>query len=58
MKIIEKIDKYIGKKKEKKADFSCQECGHVFKTAAAAERAANSDRGCPKCDGSDIDLRV
>lgn len=33
--------------------FSCLECGRKFKTAAAAERAA--DRGCPKCGGVDID---
>jgi predicted nucleic acid-binding Zn-ribbon protein len=31
------------------------ECGHRFKTVAAAMRAANGDAGCPKCGGSDID---
>lgn len=33
----------------------CQECGHKFASAAAAERAASSDRGSPKCGGSDVD---
>jgi predicted nucleic acid-binding Zn-ribbon protein len=36
--------------------FSCMECGHQFKSVKAAQRAAFSDRGCPKCGGSDIDL--
>ena len=36
--------------------FSCQECGHKFKTVKAAERAAFGSRGCPKCGSSDIDL--
>jgi hypothetical protein len=36
--------------------FSCQECGHKFKTVAAAQKASFSDKGCPKCGGSDIDL--
>jgi hypothetical protein len=36
--------------------FKCQECGSKFRTARAAERAAN--RGCPKCGGVDIDLSV
>jgi predicted nucleic acid-binding Zn-ribbon protein len=36
--------------------FSCMECGHVFKSVKAAERAAFSSKGCPKCGGSDIDL--
>jgi hypothetical protein len=36
--------------------FKCQDCGRKFKTARAAERAAN--RGCPGCGGVDIDLRV
>ena len=34
----------------------CQECGRVFKTARAAERAMNGDHGCPGCGGSDIDV--
>lgn len=34
--------------------FKCLECGKVFKTTRAAERAADS--GCPKCGGVDIDL--
>lgn len=34
--------------------FKCLECDKVFKTVAAAERAA--DVGCPKCGGVDIDL--
>jgi Zn finger protein HypA/HybF involved in hydrogenase expression len=36
--------------------FYCQECGHGFKTVKAAEKASFSDRGCPKCGGSDIDI--
>lgn len=36
--------------------FSCLECGRRFKTAAAAERAA--DLGCPKCGGVDIDCET
>ena len=36
----------------------CQECGRKFKTARAAERASFSDRGCPKCGGSDIDFSL
>jgi predicted nucleic acid-binding Zn-ribbon protein len=36
--------------------FACVECGHKFKTVKAAEKAAYSDAGCPKCGGSDIDL--
>ena len=36
--------------------FFCQECGHGFKTVKAAEKASYSDKGCPKCGGSDIDL--
>jgi predicted nucleic acid-binding Zn-ribbon protein len=38
--------------------FACQECGHRFKTIAAAERASFGPNGCPKCGGSDIDLGV
>lgn len=34
--------------------FRCQECGRKFKTARAAERAANN--GCPRCGGVDIDI--
>lgn len=36
-------------------EWRCQECGKVFKTVAAAEKAAFGDRGCPKCGSSDID---
>lgn len=36
--------------------FACMECGHKFKTIKAAEKASYSDKGCPKCGGSDIDL--
>lgn len=35
--------------------WQCLECGKKFASAEAAERAANSDSGCPKCGGSDID---
>jgi DNA-directed RNA polymerase subunit RPC12/RpoP len=34
--------------------FKCMECGRKFRTARAAERAANN--GCPKCGGVDIDI--
>ena len=36
--------------------FACMECGYKFKTVKAAEKASFSDKGCPKCGGSDIDL--
>lgn len=38
--------------------FACQECGHKFKTIAAAEKAAFGPNGCPKCGGADIDEAV
>ncbi len=38
------------------APFACMECGHAFRTIAAAERAAFGDTGCPRCGSSDIDL--
>ena len=38
--------------------FACMECGHKFKTIKAAEKASFGDAGCPKCGGSDIDLRA
>lgn len=38
--------------------FACMECGHRFKTVAAAKAAAFGDHGCPKCGGSDIDLEA
>lgn len=41
-----------------KAQFACMECGHKFRTVAAARFAAFGDRGCPKCGGSDIDLDI
>jgi predicted nucleic acid-binding Zn-ribbon protein len=41
---------------KKDSGFSCQECGHKFKTIKAAEKASFGDSGCPKCGGSDIDL--
>ncbi len=34
--------------------FKCMECGRKFRTAKAAERAA--DKGCPGCGGVDIDM--
>ena len=34
--------------------FQCQECGKLFRTVRAAERAYED--GCPKCGGCDIDL--
>ena len=36
--------------------FKCLECGRKFRTAKAAEKAAND--GCPGCGGVDIDLDV
>ena len=36
--------------------FACQECGKLFRTTKAAERAAYGDEGCPKCGSSDVDL--
>jgi len=36
--------------------WKCLECGRKFRTANAAERAANN--GCPGCGGVDIDLDV
>ncbi len=41
---------------DKSAVFKCQECGHKFKSVAAAERATFGDEGCPGCGGTDIDL--
>lgn len=41
---------------KKTSGFACMECGHKFKTLAAAERASFGPNGCPKCGGSDIDL--
>lgn len=41
-----------------KTGWACMECGHKFKTVAAAKKAAFGDRGCPKCGGADIDLDV
>lgn len=35
--------------------FSCQECGHSFRSVQAAERASLGPEGCPECGGSDID---
>ena len=40
---------------ENQNTWKCLECGRKFATAAAAEKAAFGDRGCPKCGGSDID---
>ena len=37
-------------------DWACAECGHPM-TAKQAEKASFSVRGCPKCGGSDIDLK-
>ena len=59
-KIISQAEKEFGNIKENaNADegfaWRCQECGHKFASAAAAERAVNGDKGCPKCGGTDID---
>lgn len=35
--------------------FQCQECGHSFRSTAAAERASFGPEGCPNCGGADID---
>lgn len=37
-----------------KCGFKCMECGHKFRTIAAAEKAAFGADGCPKCGGADI----
>jgi Zn finger protein HypA/HybF involved in hydrogenase expression len=34
--------------------FQCLECGRKFYTTRAAQEAI--DWGCPKCNGSDIDI--
>lgn len=39
---------------KKHSGFGCMECGKVFRTIKAAEKA--SSVGCPKCGGVDIDL--
>lgn len=36
--------------------FACLECGKVFRSVRAAERAAYN--GCPGCGGVDIDVAV
>ena len=46
------------KTKKFTSGYKCLECGHVFKTVAAAMRALHTDEGCPKCGGVDIDLDV
>ena len=33
--------------------FKCMECGRIFRTVRAAEKASYD--GCPNCGGSDID---
>ncbi|MDA8117145.1 MAG: hypothetical protein M0000_07245 [Actinomycetota bacterium] len=38
-------------------EWECQECGKTL-TAKQAEKAMSNDKGCPKCGGSDIDLKV
>lgn len=38
--------------------YECLECGRKFFTTRAAERAVNSDEGCPGCGGVDIDVYV
>lgn len=35
--------------------WACLECGKIFKSVKAAEKAMFGDHGCPKCGGSDID---
>ena len=41
-------------KKPRRALFKCMECGRKFYTVRSAEHA--QDWGCPKCNGSDIDI--
>ena len=36
--------------------FQCLECGRKFYTTRSAQEAI--DWGCPKCNGSDIDIYV
>lgn len=35
--------------------FYCQECGHGFRSDAAATRSSFGPEGCPECGGADID---
>lgn len=34
--------------------WACLECGKTFRSAAAAEKAAFGDEGCPRCGSSDV----
>ncbi len=36
--------------------FECMECGKKFYSVYAAEQAVY--KGCPKCNGSDIDIHL
>ncbi len=42
--------------KAKSSGFVCMECGHKFRTVAAAQKAAFGAAGCPRCGGADIDM--
>ena len=48
----------FGTENEKEPLFECQECGKKFYTTESAEKASTSDKGCPGCGGSDIDVYV
>lgn len=50
--------KWISMTGKKVPLFECQECRKKFFTVKAAERASYSEKGCPGCGGSDIDLYV
>jgi hypothetical protein len=59
LKTGEKILRRRRKAKAKRnpdSGFVCLECGHKFRSVAAAEKAAFGDEGCPDCDGSDINF--
>ena len=40
---------------KKTSGWVCMECSYKFASIKAAEKAAYSDKGCPKCGGCDID---
>ena len=53
---VKTVDDVMAKYRKRVPLFACQECGHKFYSAKAAERAMHGDDGCPRCGGTDIDL--
>lgn len=45
-------------KRKRTAEFECMECGKLFYSTKAAERASFGPNGCPGCGGADIDIHV